>query len=256
MIKNIHPRWVLLAVLASAGLASGCRAAHGAEPTSLQGVIELEETPIGFELGGRLTQLLVKEGDVVEVGAVLARIDDTLERSSRVARESEAQVAKQQGEHLGRALARQAIDGGALPPFRFRDRGNTAIIGRSAAIFDFGRRRLKGVLAWLLWAIVHVYLLVSFEQRMLVSLQWLWRFLTYQRGAGRIFYFSPGHETYPIYHHKDVQQILRNAVNWACNPAPAWASITNAPNVPIESAREKLVQKGPRLHADGEEGFR
>ncbi|WP_274630160.1 ThuA domain-containing protein [Arvimicrobium flavum] len=79
--------------------------------------------------------------------------------------------------------------------------------------------------------------------------------LTYQRGAGRIFYFSPGHETYPIYHHKEVQQILRNAVNWAHNPAPAWTAITNAPNVPIDQAREPLVQKGPRLHADGEEGF-
>lgn len=80
--------------------------------------------------------------------------------------------------------------------------------------------------------------------------------LIFQRGAGRIFYFSPGHETYPIYHHKDVQQILRNAVNWAYNPAPAWADIASAPNVPIDKAREQLVQKGARLHADGEEGFR
>ena len=47
--------------------------------------------------------------------------------------------------------------------------------------------------------------------------------LTYQRGAGSIFYFWPGHETYPIYHHADVQQVLRNAVEWAYNPAPAWS---------------------------------
>ena len=80
--------------------------------------------------------------------------------------------------------------------------------------------------------------------------------MTFQRGAGRIFYLSPGHETYPIYHNTDMQQILRNAVNWACNPMPGWSSITQAPNVPIEQAREKLVQKGARLHADGEEGFR
>lgn len=94
-----------------------------------------------------------------------------------------AQVAKQQGQHLGRALARQARDGGALPPFRFRDRGNTAIIGRSAAVFDFGRHRLRGRLAWLLWALVHVYLLSGLEKRLLVSVQWLWRWLTYERGA-------------------------------------------------------------------------
>ena len=76
--------------------------------------------------------------------------------------------------------------------------------------------------------------------------------LTFQRGAGRIFYFSPGHETYPIYHNKDVQRVLRNAVNWAHNPAPRWTSITSAPNVPIEKAREKLVEKGARLEFHGE----
>lgn len=80
--------------------------------------------------------------------------------------------------------------------------------------------------------------------------------MTFQRGAGRIFYFSPGHETYPIYHNTDVQQILRNAVAWAHNPAPAWTGITNAPNVPIETAREKLVERGFKLHKHGEEGFR
>lgn len=94
-----------------------------------------------------------------------------------------AQVAKQQGEHLGRALARQAQDGSIPRPFAFRNRGNTAIIGRHAAVFDFGKRRLKGFSAWALWAVVHVYLLVAFEQRVLVSIQWLWRYITYQRGA-------------------------------------------------------------------------
>lgn len=79
--------------------------------------------------------------------------------------------------------------------------------------------------------------------------------LTYQRGAGKIFYFSPGHETYPIYHNKGVQQVLRNAVHWAQNPAPAWSGITNAPNVPTDKAKEKIVQKGLRLHADGDKGL-
>jgi HlyD family secretion protein len=91
MIKNACS-WFMLA----AALSGGCRSAQGAEPASLQGVVELEETPIGFELGGRLTELLVKEGDVVEAGAVLARIDDALERSSRNVRLSEAEVAKEQ----------------------------------------------------------------------------------------------------------------------------------------------------------------
>ncbi|QPC86673.1 trehalose utilization protein ThuA [Mesorhizobium sp. NBSH29] len=80
--------------------------------------------------------------------------------------------------------------------------------------------------------------------------------LTYQRGAGKLFYFRPGHETYPTYHDANVCQVLRNAVEWAYNPAPAWTSIATAPNVPVESALEPLVEKGPKLHAAGEEGFR
>ncbi|MVA38031.1 NAD(P)-binding protein [Agrobacterium vitis] len=91
-----------------------------------------------------------------------------------------AQVAKQQGIYLGRVLRR---DGHSERPFVFRNRGNTAVIGRNAAIFDFGRWTLKGRLAWLLWAIVHVYLLVNFEKRLLVSIQWIWRYMTRQRSA-------------------------------------------------------------------------
>lgn len=102
-----------------------------------------------------------------------------------------AQVAKQQGEHLGRELARHLRQGGEIAPFTFRNRGNTAIIGRHAAVFDFGKRRLKGYPAWLLWAVVHVYLLVAFEQRVLVSIQWLWRYVTFQRGA-RLITGAPG----------------------------------------------------------------
>jgi NADH dehydrogenase len=94
-----------------------------------------------------------------------------------------AQVAHQQGRHLGRALIDNIRRGVPVPAFRFRDRGNTAVIGRNAAIFDFGRYRLKGRLAWILWAIVHVYLLVGFEKRVAVTLSWLWRYLTYGSGA-------------------------------------------------------------------------
>lgn len=94
-----------------------------------------------------------------------------------------AQVAKQQGEHLGKALYRRLTRGVPPPPFRFRNLGNMATVGRNAAIADFGRLRLKGRLAWLLWGIVHVYLLVGFQNRLLVSLQWLWAYITFQRGA-------------------------------------------------------------------------
>lgn len=93
-----------------------------------------------------------------------------------------AQVAKQQGEYLGNQLTLM-IAGQPTKPFEFHNRGNTAVVGRHAAVFDFGRWKLKGTLAWLLWAIVHVLLLVNFEKRILVSVQWMWRYVTKQRGA-------------------------------------------------------------------------
>ena len=94
-----------------------------------------------------------------------------------------AQVAAQQGHYLGRALAENFRDGRPMPPFKFRNRGNTAIIGRHAAVFDFGWMRLKGRFAWLMWAVIHVYLLVGFDNRLRVTLQWLWAYVTYERGA-------------------------------------------------------------------------
>jgi NADH dehydrogenase len=90
-----------------------------------------------------------------------------------------AQVAKQQGMHLGRNLR----SGRAASGFVFKNRGNTAVIGRNAAVFDFGSWTMKGRAAWLLWALVHVYLLINFEKRLLVAIQWVGRYLTRQRGA-------------------------------------------------------------------------
>ncbi|QYZ71725.1 ThuA domain-containing protein [Neotabrizicola shimadae] len=80
--------------------------------------------------------------------------------------------------------------------------------------------------------------------------------LTYRRGAGNIFYFRPGHETYPTYHDANVQKVIANAVNWAYNPLPRIADPNKAPNVPVGSTLEPVVERGPRLHHDGEEGLR
>lgn len=80
--------------------------------------------------------------------------------------------------------------------------------------------------------------------------------LTYRRGAGNVFYFRPGHETYPTYHDKTVHHVLRNAVKWAYNPQPAIADPKAAPNVPVDKAPEKIEERGPKLHQAGEEGLR
>jgi NADH dehydrogenase len=100
-----------------------------------------------------------------------------------------AQVAKQQGEYLAKCLRSPSVDPG---PFRFNNRGNTAVIGRNAAVFDFGRFQIKGRLAWLLWALIHVYLLVGFENRLQVATHWLWSYFTHERGARLIMFDEDG----------------------------------------------------------------
>lgn len=80
--------------------------------------------------------------------------------------------------------------------------------------------------------------------------------VTYKRGAGNVFYFRPGHETYPTYHDGNVQRVIANAVRWAHNPAARLADPNQAPNVPVETALEPIEQRGETLHAKGEAGFR
>ncbi|MDQ0455595.1 NAD(P)/FAD-dependent oxidoreductase [Rhizobium paknamense] len=115
-----------------------------------------------------------------------------------------AQVAKQQGRYLGRSLLKRMAGEAEVKPFRFHNRGNTAVIGRHAAVFDFGRWQMKGRLAWFLWAVVHVLLLVNFEKRILVSLQWMWRYLTHNIGARLI-----DENTRNIPATTDIQETLR-----------------------------------------------
>ncbi|WP_343315638.1 ThuA domain-containing protein [Brucella sp. BE17] len=80
--------------------------------------------------------------------------------------------------------------------------------------------------------------------------------MTWRRGAGNIFYFRPGHETYPTYHDANVQTVLRNAVKWAYNPQAPWVGVHDAPNVPVEKALERIVERGPKLHEPGQAGYR
>ena len=77
---------------------------------------------------------------------------------------------------------------------------------------------------------------------------------TWKRGNGKIFYFAPGHEIYPIYHNPAVQVVLSNAVRWAAPDSEKW--IDSCPQIPISQACEPIELKGPRLHKEGEAGFK
>ena len=94
-----------------------------------------------------------------------------------------APVAKQQGVYVGRLLRRR-IEGRPPPkPFRYRDFGTMAVIGRSRAVADFGWLQLTGFPAWLTWSLVHLMLLVDFRSRLMVYVNWSWAWFTYGRGA-------------------------------------------------------------------------
>lgn len=94
-----------------------------------------------------------------------------------------AAVAKQQGIYLGKLLQARIAGRSDFPPFRYRDLGTMAVIGRSRAIADFGWMRLTGFIAWLAWSLVHLMLLVDFRSRLMVYVNWTWAWFTYGRGA-------------------------------------------------------------------------
>jgi len=94
-----------------------------------------------------------------------------------------APVAKQQGAYVARVIAVRLAGKRPQSPFRYRDLGNLATIGRREAVVDFGWLRLTGRLAWLAWGAAHIYFLIGFRNRMTVAIDWLWSYLTYQRGA-------------------------------------------------------------------------
>ena len=95
-----------------------------------------------------------------------------------------APVAVQQGQYVGRLIARRASAESEPGPFRYRDKGSLATIGRAFAIADFGGRlKFSGRFAWVLWSTVHLFYLTSLWNRIQVFGTWIWAYFTYQRGV-------------------------------------------------------------------------
>jgi NADH dehydrogenase len=95
---------------------------------------------------------------------------------------------------MGRAVAANVLRdlrGERRVPFRYRDKGSLATIGRAAAVAQIGRFHFGGLVAWLLWLFVHLMYLVGFRNRVAVLLQWGWSYLTYSRGARLITAVPP-----------------------------------------------------------------
>ena len=93
-----------------------------------------------------------------------------------------APAAKQMGAYVARSI-RARLAGRDIEPFRYRDYGNLATIGRMAAVVHLGKLKLSGAPAWWFWLLAHVFFLIGFRNRLVVMLNWTWAYWTYQRAA-------------------------------------------------------------------------
>jgi NADH dehydrogenase len=93
-----------------------------------------------------------------------------------------APVAMQEGRHAARTV-RDRLRGRPGRPFRYRDKGNLATIGRARAVADIKGLHLSGFVAWVTWLMVHLFYLIGFANRLLVVIRWAFGFLARRRGA-------------------------------------------------------------------------
>lgn len=106
-----------------------------------------------------------------------------------------APAAIQMGKYVGKTISREIAadsDKHKRSPFRYRDKGALATIGRNRAVAELGGRRFAGYPAFLLWAVVHIYFLIGYRNRVLTMLQWFWQYVHYDRSARIIS--APEHE--------------------------------------------------------------
>ncbi len=94
-----------------------------------------------------------------------------------------APAAKQMGRYVATVLKARWRGEKSAKPFAYRDDGALATIGRMAAVAQFGRLKLSGILAWWVWLIAHIAFLIGFRNRLVVMLDWAWAYWTYQRHA-------------------------------------------------------------------------
>ena len=82
-------------------------------------------------------------------------------------------------------LAAVNMTSATLPPapFRYRDWGTLATMGRTSAVADFGRFRVRGLAAWVIWVFVHIWYLINFRSRVRVLINWIWQYVRFSPGA-------------------------------------------------------------------------
>ncbi|WP_230473369.1 NAD(P)/FAD-dependent oxidoreductase [Dyella choica] len=94
-----------------------------------------------------------------------------------------APAAKQQGRYVAEVISARLNHHFAPRPFQYRNYGNLSTIGKHTAVVDFGRVKLRGRMAWVVWALAHIYFLIGVRNRLLVALNWLWLYIKGDRAA-------------------------------------------------------------------------
>jgi NADH dehydrogenase len=98
-----------------------------------------------------------------------------------------APVAMQQGRYVA-SLIQHKMGSEARQPFVYRNRGTMTTVGRAKAVAEIGQLRLSGLIAWLLWSLVHIFFLIGFRNRLRVMSEWVWYYFTYKPGAQLIYW--------------------------------------------------------------------
>ena len=132
--------------------------------------------------GGRLKtdkqNLIVGYHNIYAIGDVASIIDEETPNGHP----GVAPVAIQQGHHLAKNLV-NIIENKPLEPFKYFDKGSMATVGRNKAVVDIGKIRFQGVFAWFTWMFVHLMSLVGFRNKIIVFVNWLWSYFSYDRGT-------------------------------------------------------------------------
>jgi NADH dehydrogenase len=147
--------------------------AAGVKPLGLRRPLAAARSPTGRLVVDEHLRVAGRD-DVYAIGDLASVVQDGAELPMIIP------PAMQQARHVARSILRE-IRGRLLEPFRYRDKGIMATIGRKAAVAQVGSLSIKGLAGWLAWLFLHIYYVIGFRNRLLVLLGWAWEYMNYDR---------------------------------------------------------------------------
>jgi len=184
------PAQQIAALMASASSSATVRRAELVRKTGKE-VRLVSRNQVGFKYPELINALKLLSAQNIVIDGDTASLDQ----------DGVAQVAMQQGRYVGKLIRRQLAGESEVKPFRYFDKGNMAVVGKGFAILQSGKLRMHGLVAWFAWAAIHIAYLAQPNLRFSVFLQWLWTFLTGERGSQLIVEPAGGQTPTPLKSH-------------------------------------------------------